>query len=197
MKTLSIIVAVIIIIGLLAFMLLKSKKASPKNDSADTANAKAIQSKENPYLGLRKQMLSLTAEQLQLKLSEDKETAYGAILEIERGGGVATIIALSTGDASMYTSAGGGIIGGIKHETVRNAAINFVKESQNYLDKMPVDTTTDLPSSKHMKFFILTNKHRYAIEAPEAEVTSVDGKWHGLFDKGNDLITQLRLTTAQ
>ena len=192
MKALPIIAIVVIVIVILAIVI---KSRNSNQGTAALNSVKIIHPAHNPYLGLRKQMLSITPEQIQLQLPKDREVAYGTVLEIQTGGGVATIIAFSTGDASMYISSGGGILGGATHESTKAAAIAFVNEAQKYFGQMPADTSTALPKTGHMKFFIMTNKHRYAIEAPADEVTATNGKWYGLFDKGNDLITQLRLSS--
>lgn len=70
---------------------------------------------ENPYQGFRNQVLSLKPTAIGLHIPDNKEEAFGVVLEIGTGGGVVTIISLATGDASMYTSSSSGIIGGIAH----------------------------------------------------------------------------------
>lgn len=146
----------------------------------------------NPYLGLRNQVLSLKPEDLGIHIPADKEEAFGVVLEIETGGGVATIVSLSSGDASMYTSTGGGIIGGMTHTNVKDAALAFVKTSQSYFHKMHIAKNSDTPKTGDIKIFILTNKHKYSYEAPEKDITNEKSYWAVLFYKGNDVITQLR-----
>ena len=52
------------------------------------------------------------------------------------------------------------------------------------------------PKSNHVRFYILTNKGRYTFETPESEATNEKSEWANLFYKGNEVITQLRLTTT-
>ena len=151
------------------------------------------QSVQNPYLELRKQALSITPEQLHLQLSQNNETVFGAILEFGTKSGSATIISFSTGDASMYTSGGGGIIGGTTHKNVSQAAINFVLTAQNYFHKMPKSNNLTIAKADYIKFYILTNKAVYSFEDKESNITDRNSIWAPLFYKGNDLITQLRL----
>ena len=148
---------------------------------------------ENPYLGLRNQALSLKPADLELKIPDNKEEAFGVVLEIGTGRGVVTIVSLVTGDASMYTSGNSGVIGGMAHAGVKNAAIAFVKTSQNYFHKMQIAKNLDTPKAGDIKIFILTNKHKYSYEAPENDITNEKSDWAELFYKGNDVITQLRL----
>lgn len=152
---------------------------------------------ENPYQGFRNQVLSLKPTAIGLHIPDNKEEAFGVVLEIGTGGGVATIISLATGDASMYTSSSSGIIGGIAHPGVKKAAIAFVKTSQTYFHKMQTAKNLDIPKAGDIKIFILTNKHKYAYEAPENDITNEKSDWAELFYKGNEVITQLRLTVGQ
>ncbi|MDB5114964.1 MAG: hypothetical protein JWQ79_456 [Mucilaginibacter sp.] len=59
---------------------------------------------------------------------------------------------------------------------------------------MHTATNFDPPKAGNMKFFILTNKHKYAYEAPEKQITNESSVWAELFYKGNGVITELRTT---
>jgi len=74
--------------------------------SMNSENNKAT---DNPYLDLRSQALSTTPEQLQVKIPSAQTKVIGMIVDWNLGGGSATFVSFSTGDASMYTSSGGGI----------------------------------------------------------------------------------------
>src|SRR5688500_6800465 len=71
---------------------------------------------ENPYEGLRNMALGTTQKDLQLSLADGKTVVYAVVMDWNMGEGVATTVAYQTGDASMYLSSGGGIIGGGQHE---------------------------------------------------------------------------------
>lgn len=178
-------IVVIVILGALIYMLVT--RSDDKREAA--LNKKQT---ENPYIGLRKQMLALKPQDLNLNIPDDKETAFGVVLEFGTNDGTATIISLSTGDASMYTSSGGGIIGGASHENVNKAAIAFVSSAQNYFKKMGPESM-EIPKPNHIKFHILTNKGHYSFEGLESDITAEKSDWAELFYKGNDVITQLRL----
>nr|WP_294942694.1 hypothetical protein [uncultured Mucilaginibacter sp.] len=153
---------------------------------------KAKKDTANPYMGLRAQIFALKPADLGISLPADKETAFGVVVEFGTEDGEATIISLATGDASMYTSGGGGMIGGAAHPNVKKAAVDFVNAAQHFLGKMqPVDTT--LPAVDHIKFHILTNKATYSYDGPEEEITNPNSEWAELFNNANEVITQLRL----
>ena len=91
----------------------------------------------------------------------DKIIVYGIIMDCEINGGVATTVSYQTGDASLYLSSGGGVIGGGKYQSVNNAAKGFVALAQNFLDKAIKTKITSPPSAGEVNFFLLTNKGLY------------------------------------
>ena len=150
--------------------------------------------KQNPYLGLRQQAISIKPEQLQLTIPNNKETAFGVVVDLGMDSGSATIVSFVSGDASLYTSAGGGIIGGgVLRKDVSAAAINFVSVAQNYFSQMSTSYNLNVPADGYIKFYILTNKAIYSSENKESEITNPDSVWTELFYAANDLLTQLRL----
>lgn len=187
------------IIVVIAFFLLPTYKrtlltvkAPEKPGISSTGNVQ-----RNPYGAFRKQALSITSEKLGLKISNEKETAFGVVMEVGTAGGTATTVSFGTGDASIYFSSGGGIIGGFAHENIKAAAIDFVTSAQRYFLKMTRSENIKLPRAGHIKFFILTNRGRYSFEGAESEIANLNSPWAELFFKGNELITQLRLSTEK
>ena len=94
------------------------------------------------YEGLRKMAFTATPEQLGLSLSADKTVVYGVIMDWEMSGATATTVSYQTGDASLYLSSGGGVIGGGQHQSVNSAAKQFVSLAQTFLDKTTKTETT-------------------------------------------------------
>ncbi len=189
MKFMYIVISIVI---LAVVIYLVATKNQLKSNIAVKKQSVQRKQADNPYIGLRKQVLALKPQDLNLNLPVDKEIAFGVVLEFGTPEGSATIISLSTGDASMYTSSGGGIIGGASHQNVNKAALAFVASAQNYFAKMGPENI-DVPQPNHIKFHVLTNKRHYSFEGIESEITSEKSEWADLFHKGNDVITQLRL----
>lgn len=181
-----VVIVVMILLGTLIYVLV-----TRRDDKHEAILNKQI---ENPYMGLRKQVLSLKPQDLNLNIGSDKETAFCVVAELGTDDGTATITSLLTGDASLYTSSGGGIIGGASHENVSKAAVAFVTSAQNYFTKMGAENMA-LPKPKHIKFHILTNKGQYSFDGLESEITDTNSEWADLFNKANDVITQLRLSS--
>jgi hypothetical protein len=119
MKMIYLVIAIIIIGGLIFYFRKNKNTASQKSVSAEQEQKDSTtkqQDKDNPYEGLRNMALNITADQLKLTLPVDQTRVYGIVMDWDLGEGVATFISLETGDASMYLSNGGGMIGGSGHE---------------------------------------------------------------------------------
>lgn len=130
----------IILAGGLVFCLTSCGNKSTANDKQsvadqDTTRPKVHQTKENAFEGLRNMAFTATPAQLGLSLTTDKTVVYGVVMDWEMGGATATTVSYQTGDASLYLSSGGGVIGGGQHQNVNSAAKQFVSLAQTFLDK--------------------------------------------------------------
>src|SRR5688500_15913068 len=113
----------------------------------DTAKTKANPSKENAFEGLRNIAFTTTPEQLGLSLPAGKTIVYGVIMDWGMGSATATTVSYQTGDASLYLSSGGGVIGGGQHPNVNSAAKQFVSLAQTFMDKKNKTETTALQAT--------------------------------------------------
>jgi hypothetical protein len=160
----------------------------------DTITQKTIQTKTNTFEGLRNVALNVTPEQLGLKLSTDKTVVFGVIMDWDMEGTTVTTVSYQTGDASMYLSSGGGVIGGGTHKNVNRAAKTFVNTAQTYLSKAVRTETTKVPENNFVYFYLLTNKGVYKGQDEMKNFENNSSKWRLLFESGNKVITELRLT---
>jgi hypothetical protein len=103
---------------------------------------------------LRDQILRSSPEEL--GITAVGEAPYVAVMELAFPDAVVSVVTASTGDASLYFSTGGGVIGGIGHEPVRQAAIAFVSASANHLASFTPTTTLEHPGKGQVRFFIRT-----------------------------------------
>ena len=98
----------------------------------------------------------------------------------------------------MYTSGGGGILGGIDHQTVRTASIKFVETAADFVDHMEVVTEYPLPGADNVKFYLITPNGVFTTEEINADLlASGDHELSPLFHAGNDVITELRLIGSE
>jgi len=156
----------------------QEKEASPPNDV---------------YLGLRDIWFTTSPEESGFSVEPNSNTPYAVVMDIGFEEGTATIVSSIEGDGSMYTSGGGGILGGIDHEKVRTASINFVKTAESFVDKMEPVTEYPLPGAENVKFYMITPNGVFTTEEINADIlASGDHELSSLFRVGNDVITELR-----
>ncbi|MBV5281930.1 MAG: hypothetical protein JZU53_05780 [Paludibacter sp.] len=165
---------------------------NPKPIKQDTTKQKTIETKENAFDGLRNMAFSATPEQLKLSLPTDKAIVYGIIMDWGMDGATATVVSYQTGDASLYLSSGGGVIGGGQHENVSSAAKHFVSLGQSFLDKATKTKKTTLPETDIIKFYLLTNKGIFVGQEQMKNFENRSSTWLSLFEEANLLLTELR-----
>ena len=114
---------------------------------------------------LRKVFLTTPPEQFDIQPSEDYPRVCGIAMDWPIGENVATVISLSDGSASVYTTGTFGIIGGIGVESVRTAAKKLVKEAdRRYADS--VATHDSLTPRPIMSASFLLRSTAYASSRP-------------------------------
>ena len=153
---------------------------------------------EEVYLGLRNIWFTTKPEDLNITFEPESQVPYAVVMDIGMDGDTVTIVSSIIGDGSMYTSTGGGVIGGIEHENVRKASIGFVTAAGDFIEKMELTTKFPLPSGNNIKFYLITPSGIYTTEEVDADVlASGNHELSSLFLAGNDVITELRITTGQ
>ena len=192
----------IILGGGLVFYLTSCGNKSTANDKQtiadqDTTKPTVHQTKENTFEGLRNMAFTATPEQLGLSLPTDKTVVYGVVMDWEMGGATATTVSYQTGDASLYLSSGGGVIGGGQHQNVNIAAKQFVSLAQTFLDKTIKTETTSLPSTHEVRFYLLTNTGVFVGQEKMKNFENNSSTWLKLFEEGNIVLTELRKTSEK
>ncbi|MFZ1528251.1 MAG: hypothetical protein WAT19_05860, partial [Ferruginibacter sp.] len=201
MKMAYFIIGLILSVGIVFYLTsCENKQNSKQGDnyvskSSDTVKVHTVP--DNRFLDLRNMALNVTPEQLQLSLPTDQTKVFGVVMDWDLGDGTMTLITYQTGDASMYLSSGGGVIGGGQHESVSKASKEFVSMAQNYLAKSSKADTTTLPEKDCFKFYFLTNKGKFVAQENIGNIENKTSKWLSLFENANNVITELRLTTEK
>ena len=192
----------IILAGGLVFYLKSYGNKSTAHDNQtmtnqDTATKKVHQTKDNAFEGLRNMAFAATPEQLGLSLPTDKTVVYAVIMDWEIGGATATTISFQTGEASLYLSSGGAVIGGGQHQNVNSAAKQFVSLAQTFLDKTTKTKSTPLPARDEINFYLLTNKGVFVGQEIMENLENNSSTWLKLFEEGNNVLTELRKTSQK
>lgn len=118
---------------------------------------KAASNGEAMYHSLRSMALGVTADQLELGPEVDGDI-FGVVLDWNldaRDSACMTLVAFANGEASIYLSTGGGMIGASQHEAVRAAAINLVSQAQLVMDRAAEGPAAALPSDGAEHFTLL------------------------------------------
>mgnify|MGYP007022292310 FL=1 len=147
------------------------------------------------YLGLRRLALE-TPPPIQEE-PNGNTGVYGVLMELGVGSGIATLTSFSSGDASLYLSSGGGMLGGIGHAQVSNAAKIFVAEAAKALSQMQVASQFPLPTTGRVRFYVLTQSRKFTAEEKDQTLAENQSVFSDLFFAGQEVITQFRLTSEQ
>lgn len=139
----------------------------------------------------------MSADQFGVKSTTRRPIPYGVVVDWNVGRGVITFTAFSSGDASMYTSAGGAMIGGVGHESVKDAAQSLVRKSAEYVPKTVRSDDVQSPSENNVRFFILTNQGRFVAEEDIENFDNGSSELLELFVEANKLIAELRVLDEQ
>jgi len=153
--------------------------------------------KEN-YLQLRNIWFTTRPEDLGIVALPGSTQPFAIIMDMGIDRETVTIASSFAGDGSMYTSTGGAVIGGIDHENVRKASVHFVEMAAEFVDKMTLVTEYPLPAEGHVKFYVITPNGVYTAKEARADaLISGSHTLSPLFIAGNDVITQIRITSGQ
>jgi hypothetical protein len=142
---------------------------------------------------LRLKILTTSASEAGLKPTQDYPRVFNALMDWPLGTNIISVYGSCTGDASIYTTSTFGVLGGIGHETVRNAAHQFVKIAEtHYGDAAPIK---DFPYPKpgHIYFYLVCFDGVRMIDVTEESMRTGKTKCLDLGNAAQQLITELRL----
>jgi len=194
MKMIYVIIG-LLVIGGLAYYMRSYKNKSQANEKIvqqDPTQRKKVDPKSNPYNDLRNLAFGVNPEQIGVQLPTDKTKIYGVIMDWDLTEGTATLVAFLSGDASLYLSSGGGVIGGVGHENVKLAVESFIAKAEGYLTKTTKTETTPLPDKDCVRFYLLTNKGHFVAQEQMKNFKNNSSEWLNLFEEGNKVITEIR-----
>jgi len=192
MKLIPFTIFAILFVCIFVYAYRRGNKSQNNVIAASSKDGVRNNTQDNAYNGLRKQAIEITAGQLGLHLPDNQLTVYGIVMDIGMSQGVATLIAYKTGDASLYLSTGGGIIGGGKYKAVIEAAQLFINAGQEFLKRANKAENTTVATKDTVKFYLLTNRGVYLLVEEIKKFDNNSSIYNSLFADGNLLLTQLR-----
>ena len=158
----------------------KNKKKKKKKDSIDVIE------------GLREQLFKLNPKSLDITPSEDLPRVWGFMMELFISQTWINLICIADGTVSMYFGSGGGIIGAGEHDSVRTAARECLKKSEEILEHLKNFAPLHLQNEGTIKFHVLTYD---GIRSDEAETDEIDSGNHYLSELhyyAQSVITEVR-----
>jgi hypothetical protein len=117
------------------------------------------------------------------------------ILDWGQSKGAATIAAMADGATSLYTSTGGGVIGGGFHAPVREAHRRLMYAAQENLAEFAPTSEAPIPGKDHLAIVIRTTEGLRRAEASYADVQDGSAPGQAVFDAANEVMTALRVAT--
>ena len=120
---------------------------------------------------------------------------WGAVVDMAFPGGVASLVSLEDGTTSLYTSTGGGVIGGGAHPSVVEATLAFLDAVAVYAPQFSAADSDDVPEAGYVRFHALAFDGRRGVDALESELQSRTNELWPLYYSGHQVITALRLAT--
>jgi hypothetical protein len=144
------------------------------------------------YVGLRRQALAVTRQQLDPEAASDGEV-LALLLETGYPEAVATLVGLADGTTSMYFSNGGGMIGAGQHEDVAAATRRWLELGEQSLEQLP-SAVGDvlLPDEGMTQLVAVTESGLRAARAPERELGGGGHPLSALFYAAHEVITAIR-----
>jgi hypothetical protein len=151
--------------------------------------------KEGPhetYVGLRSQLLGLDPRTLGLEPPPQGARVWACLMDMGFSEGVATLVVVADGTTSMYTSTGGGVIGGGEHESVARESRAFLEVVERHLGHLAAAPDPDLPPDGFVHIHALTHEGRLVATAPESQLADGGHELSPVYVAGHRVLTALR-----
>ncbi|MEA3013433.1 MAG: hypothetical protein QOD42_1978 [Sphingomonadales bacterium] len=114
-------------------------------------------------------------------------------IDLDLEGRTATLVSFSSGDASLYLSNGGGMIGGIGHANVAAASRDFVAAARPHLNAMAPARSHPRPGRGQTIFYLLTTAGVHGAARSTAALAAQTDALSPLLLAGERVITEFRL----
>jgi hypothetical protein len=146
---------------------------------------------------LRDSAISMKVAELGLSPSADLPHVWGIMMEAWQSKAVVSLAVFAEGTTSLYFSTGGGVLGAGKRENVRTASRAFLASAEPSLARLSSATTTPLPATGAVRFYVHTFEGLLTAEVEEQELSRGRHPLSALFQAGQAVITEIRLSTGE
>jgi hypothetical protein len=143
------------------------------------------------YRDMRSMALSMTRAKLEIG-EEVSSGVYSLIMETGYEEGVASLVAMGDGSASIYFSNGGGIIGIGESANAKITCLDLIADSSNYIKYANKTESTPLPRRGETIFYFLTQSGVLQYNEQEETLGNNRSPLSNLFYAAHQLITEAR-----
>jgi hypothetical protein len=168
-----------------------STSDSPVENAAQAADHERI------LRARRVQMLRTPADEMGFQSSKEFPRVFGVLMEFEFEGVMHSIVAMWDGNASVYCMPGIALIGGVAHESVREAAIALIKTAEPFEASALPTAKFPYPDPGRISFHLMTTSGVRVLNADFDEVIDGNHQLSVLFQFGNEVFTQMRLVAQK
>jgi hypothetical protein len=142
---------------------------------------------------LRGRLIDTDPQSVGLVPTERFRHVWSCLTELEMDGEIASVVSLIDGTTSLYTSRGGGVIGGGDHVQVAEASLALLDVTEASLEILEPTEEVPLPTRNEVRFNVLTFQGRRTSAADQGEAEQPMHPLHALFAAAQNVITELRL----
>jgi hypothetical protein len=187
----------ILIILVVAVGLFRSKAVAQQKSS--TVFVPTPEGKEmSTYLGMRNLALTVSAAKTGKPFPAKPNEPLAVLMDIPTSTRTATIVAYADGTASIYTSNGGGYMGGSqKYPAIREAAVKMLAAGRQAQAKMQITRQFPLPDQREIAFYVVTESGVYTARVPQDEFRKSTHPLAELYAASQEVITQYRLNVSK
>jgi hypothetical protein len=174
-------VAILSVLGLAS----QAQAASPQSSGADAMRE------------LRLRALSVPAKDFGISPTKAFPRTYAVLIDFPIEEVTATIVSLSDGNASLYTTSTFGLIGGGAHANVKAASAQLVAASDKFFEEAKPTKEFPYPAKGKVRFYFVSFSGVRVLESNLSAIESNQSSLSSLFWLSQEVLTQLRLATEK
>lgn len=160
----------------LASSIFCSCSAPVQSDELPLDSIAIAQADNTIYLEMREKMLSLKPHDLGItSIREDQ--IFGVVVDTHLGDSIETVIALQSGDVSVYYDTGLLYLGGFNVAKTKDAGQNLLEKSEKLLQFSTKSSSTELPNPGFINYYMLTPSGLQSLTINMAELTQENPTW--------------------
>ena len=193
-------IAIALLVGLMIWDRKRRRAKGPQGGPATSSRPGLSKVEENPeaaYMRMRRQAFDTDPMRLGLAGELEKDTVYGVLMEMGISKSTVTLACFADGDARVFYRTGGGMIGGISHESVRKISRELIALGQEALPGLTKTSSYPLTEPDQVRFFVLTPRGIFTGEADREAVASPDSGLSALYYKGQEVVAEMRQVQEQ